>query len=109
VHVVSGSIETFADLLRQHRLATGLTQKALAERAGLSVYGIQKLERAVTRPYRDTTRRLIEALALTGEARAEFEAAARPAPRRRAGATQTIDDPLLATVLPRGLANPTVG
>jgi len=41
---------TFGDLLRQHRLEAGLTQEALAERAGLSVHGIQKLERDVTRP-----------------------------------------------------------
>src|SRR5579871_2762476 len=85
------AVEIFADLLRQHRLATGLTQEALADRAGLSVHGIQKLERAVTHPYPDTTRRLIEALALTGVARPEFEVAARPTPRRRASGTQAID------------------
>src|SRR5437660_449496 len=34
---------SFANLLRRHRLAAGLTQDALAERAGLSVNGIQKL------------------------------------------------------------------
>ena len=44
----------FGDLLRQYRQAAGLTQEALAERAGLSVHGIQKLERGVTHPYRDT-------------------------------------------------------
>lgn len=92
---VSTSVEHFADLLRQHRLAAGLTQEALAERSGLSVHGIQKLERAVTHPYRDTTRRLIDALGLTGEARAEFEAAARPAPRRRAVGTQAAIDVFL--------------
>src|SRR6516164_8820583 len=55
---------TFGDLLRQHRLEAGLTQEALAERAGLSVHGIQKLERGVTRPYRDTLERLLAALRL---------------------------------------------
>jgi non-specific serine/threonine protein kinase len=54
----------FSDLLRHHRLAAGLTQEALAERAGLSVHGIQKLERGVTRPYRDTLERLLAALRL---------------------------------------------
>ena len=34
---------TFAELLRQHRLAAGLTQEALADRAGLSVRGIADL------------------------------------------------------------------
>jgi transcriptional regulator with XRE-family HTH domain len=78
---------SFADLLHQHRLAAGLTQEALAERAGMSVHGIQKLERSATRPYRDTTNRLIDALGLTGEARSEFEAAGAPGPRRRAALT----------------------
>jgi DNA-binding XRE family transcriptional regulator len=35
----------FGDLLRRYRLAANLTQEALAERAGLSDSGIQKLER----------------------------------------------------------------
>jgi transcriptional regulator with XRE-family HTH domain len=55
---------SFGDLLRAHRLAARLTQQELAERAGLSVHGIQKLERGITHPYRDTTRRLLDALQL---------------------------------------------
>jgi transcriptional regulator with XRE-family HTH domain len=55
----------FSDLLRHHRLSAGLTQEALAERAGLSVHGVQKLERGVTRPYRDTLDRLLAALLAT--------------------------------------------
>jgi transcriptional regulator with XRE-family HTH domain len=43
---------TFGELLRRHRQAAGLTQQELAERAGLSVHGIQKLERGATHPYR---------------------------------------------------------
>ena len=58
------SATLFGDLLRQYRVAAGLTQAALAERAGLSVHGIQKLERGVTRPYRHTAQRLESALAL---------------------------------------------
>jgi transcriptional regulator with XRE-family HTH domain len=52
------SPSAFGDLLRRYRQATGLTQHELAERAGLSVHGIQKLERGTTHPYRDTTRTL---------------------------------------------------
>src|SRR5262249_35251614 len=55
----SNSGPNFGDLLRKHRLASGLTQEMLAERAGLSAHGIQKLERGVTRPYRDTAQRLV--------------------------------------------------
>src|ERR1700738_5092244 len=77
---------SFAELLRQHRLAARLTQEALAERAGLSVNGIQKLESGSTRPYRETVRRLVEALRVTPEELVAFQAAAQPQPRQRAGA-----------------------
>jgi len=73
---------SFGDLLRQHRLAAGLTQEALAERAGLSAHGIQKLERGVTRPYRDTVQRLLAALQLAVDEQAELRTAAGAAPRR---------------------------
>src|SRR5690349_20374856 len=72
---------SFAVALRRHRLAAGLTQEALAERAGMSARGIQNLEGGVTRPYRDSARRLAAALALTGGDGAAFLATARPAPR----------------------------
>jgi predicted ATPase/transcriptional regulator with XRE-family HTH domain len=71
----------FGGVLRHYRLAAGLTQEALAERAGLSPRTIQHLERGETRPYRDTAQRLGRALELTGEQRARFEAALPPAPR----------------------------
>src|SRR6266540_2691173 len=43
------SATNFGDLLRGHRLAAGLTQEALAERAGLSAHGIQKLAQVMAR------------------------------------------------------------
>ena len=76
----------FSALLRQHRLAAGLTQAALAERAGLAERTVQDLERAVARPLRETVRRLVAALEPTPEARARFEAAI-SAPRRQPGPT----------------------
>jgi len=67
---------SFGILLRQHRRAAGLTPEALAERAGLSANAIGALERGERRaPYRDTVRRLAEALGLNAEDRAAFEAA----------------------------------
>ena len=77
------SIGGFGVLLRQQRLAAGLTQEALAERAGLGRRSIQHLERGEVRPQRVTAHRLAEALALTGEQRTRFEALAQPSPRRR--------------------------
>jgi predicted ATPase/DNA-binding XRE family transcriptional regulator len=73
---------TFGDLLRAHRRAVGLTQQQLAERAGLSVHGIQKLERGATHPYRDTAQRLMVALQLDADQRTLFQAAVMPVHRR---------------------------
>src|SRR5438128_10172215 len=79
---VSLATDSCGELLRQHRLAAGLTQENLAERAGLSVHGIHKLERGLTHPYRDTAQRLIAALQLGAADQARLRTAARPAPRR---------------------------
>jgi transcriptional regulator with XRE-family HTH domain len=43
----TGSAPTFGNLLREFRIASSLTQEELAELAGLSAHGIQKLERGV--------------------------------------------------------------
>jgi tetratricopeptide (TPR) repeat protein/transcriptional regulator with XRE-family HTH domain len=72
---------TFADLLRHHRMAAGLTQAELAARAQLSLDAISTLERgARRRPRKDTIALLAEALALPAEERAAFAAAARRLP-----------------------------
>src|SRR6185312_14737492 len=83
--VHSQSVSSYGDLLRQYRRELGLTQEALAERAGLSEHGIQKLERGVTQPYRDTAQRLEVALQLGPDDQARLRAAMRPA-RRYQGA-----------------------
>jgi transcriptional regulator with XRE-family HTH domain/tetratricopeptide (TPR) repeat protein len=68
----------FGALLRQARLASGLTQEELAERAGLSSRSLRDLEQGrVRRPRRETLRLLGDALGLTGEARRRVEEAAR--------------------------------
>ena len=67
---------TFGALLRAHRRAAGLTQEALAERAGLSHRGLQHLEHGDSRPYPATLAALAEALALGAAARTRLEAAA---------------------------------
>jgi predicted ATPase/DNA-binding XRE family transcriptional regulator len=89
---------TFSALLRQHRLAAGMTQEELAEKAGLSERGVQDLERGARRtPRPETMRMLAEALGLDAEARRELFAAAHPiltAPAPRA------DEPALSRMLP---------
>ena len=64
-------------LVRRHRKAAGLSQKELADAAGLSQRGISDLERGVRRrPYPATRRRLSAALGLSRAERAELLAAA---------------------------------
>jgi len=70
--------ESFGALLRRHRLAAGLTQEALAERAGMSVQAVSALERGVRRtPYMSTIDLLTEALGLAPAQHEELAAAGR--------------------------------
>ena len=78
--------EPFGALLRRRRLAAGLTQEGLAERAGLSARGVSDLERGARRaPQRETVRRLARALGLRPAGAAALEAGA-AGPRRRPAA-----------------------
>jgi transcriptional regulator with XRE-family HTH domain len=78
----------FGALLRRYRLAAGLTQEALAMRAGLSTRAISDLERGTHRtPYRDTITLLTDALQLTDQERVLFEYAS--GRRRRSPATRS--------------------
>ncbi len=68
----------FGDLLRRYRVGAGLTQEALAERAGISVRGLSDLERGARRaPRRDTLLLLTEALDLSEHERTVFQAISR--------------------------------
>ncbi|MGB6713676.1 MAG: helix-turn-helix domain-containing protein [Candidatus Cybelea sp.] len=82
----------FGGLLRRYRLAAGLSQETLAERARLSPYGISALERGYRlNPQRETLELLSGALALNAEERRAFEAAAaRPSRPRRRGSGVTV-------------------
>ncbi|WP_327582237.1 helix-turn-helix domain-containing protein [Nonomuraea sp. NBC_00507] len=68
----------FGATLKRLRLAAGLTQEALAERAGISARAVSDLERDPGRtPRLDTVRLLAEALRLEPGPRAQLVAAAR--------------------------------
>ncbi len=57
--------QSVAALVRHHRVAAGLSQEALSERAGVSVRGLSDLERGRSRaPRLDTLNRLSDALGL---------------------------------------------
>lgn len=77
----------FGTLLRSHRLANGLSQESLAERAAMSVNGISALERGTNQtPQRKTLELLVKALGLNADQARAFEAAAARRSRPRAGA-----------------------
>jgi tetratricopeptide (TPR) repeat protein/transcriptional regulator with XRE-family HTH domain len=87
---------TFAGLLRKRRADAWLTQEELAKASGVPPRTISDLERGVAvSPHRDTVRRLADALRLTAQVRAEFEAVARgrsvsAAVEAEVGATRTL-------------------
>ena len=69
--MTGGEPTPFGERLRLHREAAGLTQEALAERAGLTAKGIAAIERGRRRrPYPHTVRALADALELDDAARA---------------------------------------
>lgn len=77
---IGTSTYNFADLLRRYRVNAGLSQEALAARAGLSVSGIAALERGRrTAPRPDTVALLADALTLDAESGPRSS----PPPRRR--------------------------
>ena len=97
----------FGTWLRLCRQSAGLSQEVLAERAGLSVRAVRNLERGrISAPHPGSLRRLADALALEGQARAEFLGLG----QRRAGSAPDITTPQglippagRATIVPRQL------
>ena len=92
---------SFGELLRQRRLAAGLTQEALAERAGISAKAISDLERDPDRtPRLDTIGLLADALGLGPGERAGLLAAARPQPPDGAERAMVIRAPIPRPLTP---------
>jgi predicted ATPase/transcriptional regulator with XRE-family HTH domain len=96
--------EEFGDLLRRHRTASGLTQEELADGAGISARTVSDIERGLrSSVYRDTARRVAEALGLEGAARAAFERAAR---REAAGRARTASGATAVGTMPPSMPVP---
>jgi predicted ATPase/DNA-binding XRE family transcriptional regulator len=77
--------EALGDLLRRYRTSSGLTQEELAERAAISARTVSDIERGLRNMvYRETARRLADALDLEAPHREEFEKAARRGAVRQA-------------------------
>src|SRR5580704_10744934 len=75
--MTGGGPGVFGEYLRRLRLEAGLSQDALAERAGISADAVAALERGRRRTPRPVTaRRLIDALGLPGAERGLLEHAA---------------------------------
>lgn len=76
---MSAQEASFGRLLKRYRIAAGLTQEALAARAGLSTRTVADLERGVNRiPRHDTFELLMPALGLTAQQRTLLRAMVRP-------------------------------
>lgn len=107
---------TFAELLRNHRVARSLTQEQLAERAEVTAKAVGALERGERRrPYPHTVQALATALGLDEDERAGFQAAVpfRIAPRRPARVTtsgRAVVDRTIPTLASRAsLSGPVIG
>jgi len=84
----------FAEMLLRQRSAVGLSQRELAQRAGLSERGFRDLERgAVLRPRRRSVHAVATALGLTGPDLASFLAAAGAVAGTVAGAVASDQPP----------------
>jgi predicted ATPase/transcriptional regulator with XRE-family HTH domain len=97
---------SLAELLREHRTRSGMTQEELAAAAEISTRSVSDLERGITRTARrDTVARLVAALGLTADAAELFAAVARrrtsrsgptqagPSPKRFADGAPARDEP----------------
>src|SRR5918995_1795788 len=92
---------TLGELVKHFRRATGLTQEALAARAGLSARAISDLERNVNHtPRSATVQLLVGALSLSAQEREHFEAAARADHRTTSASTNRVVVPATDCVGP---------
>ncbi len=95
----------FGELVRRHRMARGLSQDELAERAGLTARTIANLERGRTsRPYRSSVQAIADAFGLPEAQRAQLDRASRTVSQPAAAADPepawpTAAAPLLPAVL----------
>ncbi|MBV8636779.1 MAG: helix-turn-helix domain-containing protein, partial [Candidatus Eremiobacteraeota bacterium] len=102
---------TVASLLRGYRLAAGLSQAELAERASISVAAIASLEQGLRKsPHQFTLNNIADALDLTRAERTKFEEARTRAHARRVQAQQValdsnLPDELLLNNLPPELTS----
>ncbi len=97
----------FGPLLRRLRMAAGLSQEALAERARISTEAVGALERGSRKaPQRQTLALLIDALNVEGAERKRFElAAVRPSKPRRREAPPNLSGIVSALRLPAPLTS----
>src|SRR5215217_4182554 len=90
----------FGNLLRHYRVAGGLTQEELAERAGVSTRGISDLERGARGlPRKDTLQMLLQALALSPGDCTVLTMAARRRPATAPEEVQAASRPALPVTL----------
>ena len=97
--VDEADLTSFGDLLQRYRLAAGISQEALAERAGVSMQTISAIERGVTRnPQRKTALELVTALRLPPEKHAHLTAALKSTPLHRGDNAPTAVSGAVASI-----------
>lgn len=98
--------QTFGTMLARLRRKAGLTQEELAQQAGLSTRGVGNLERDVGRPRMYTVERLVAALDLAEDDRAELMGRVRSA---RRAAIRGSADPADGRAAPAAGSRPVPG
>ncbi|MBM3983645.1 MAG: helix-turn-helix transcriptional regulator [Planctomycetes bacterium] len=78
----------FGEKLKELREAAGLTQGALAERAGMHLFGVAKLEQGVREPAWSTVQAICTALGVKCSAFEGTTSAKRPAPAKKPASTK---------------------
>jgi tetratricopeptide (TPR) repeat protein/transcriptional regulator with XRE-family HTH domain len=89
----------FSGVVRTHRQRLGLTQEELADRSGLSVRAIGKIESGRTTPRPQTVRLLADVFGLTGAERERFIRCA----AGEAGPAVSVPGPAVPTAVPAQL------
>ncbi len=94
---------TLGEGLRRYRVAAGLTQEELAERAGISARAVSDLERGIIQtPRKDTLQLLADALGLPADERAAFTGLR----RHSVAAAPGVAPPALLHPAPAGTPEP---
>lgn len=73
----------YGEVIRQHRILLGLTQRQVADQCGITDSALAHIEREIRLPSESVAGRIAKALRLTSKVRAEFDAGLKEARERQ--------------------------